>query len=134
MQETILSVSGKSGLFKLISQGKNTLIAESLETGKRLPIHARDRVVALQDISMYTTEEDLPLLVVLDKLCKHQDGKEVALEKYQTKEELFDFFGAFVPTFDRERVYPSDVKKLLSWYNLLVASGYTTFLDEEENK
>lgn len=132
MLATILSISGKPGLFRLLSQGKGTLIVESLVDNKRLPVHAKDRVVSLGDITMYTTEDDMPLGEVLTAVYKTFEGKAIDLAAHPTSVELYESFGKCVPTFDRERVYASDVKKLFVWYNILLAAGFTTFVDEGE--
>lgn len=132
MLATILSISGKPGLFRLLSQGKGTLIVESLVDNKRLPVHAKDRVVSLGDITMYTIEDDMPLGEVLTAVYKTFEGKPVDLAAHTSSVELYESFGKCVPTFDRERVYASDVKKLFTWYNILLAAGFTTFVDEEQ--
>lgn len=133
MLQTILSVSGKPGLFRLLSQGSgNSLIVESLIDKKRLPIHAKDRVVSLGDITMYTTEDDMPLAEVLSSVYAHFEGKAIDMSQHKNSVELFESFGACVPSFDRDRVYPSDVKKLFSWYNILIAAGFTSFTEEAE--
>ncbi len=132
MLATILSISGKPGLFRLLSQGKGTLIVESLVDNKRLPVHAKDRVVSLGDITMYTIEDDMPLGEVLTAVYKTFEGKPVDLVAHPSSVELYESFGKCVPTFDRERVYASDVKKLFTWYNILLAAGFTTFVDEEQ--
>lgn len=132
MLATILSISGKPGLFRLLSQGKGTLIVESLVDNKRLPVHAKDRVVSLGDITMYTIEDDMPLGEVLTAVHKTFEGKPVDLVAHPSSVELYESFGKCVPTFDRERVYASDVKKLFTWYNILLAAGFTTFVDEEQ--
>lgn len=132
MLRTILSVSGKAGLFRLLSQGKGNLIVESLTDAKRMPIHAKDRVVSLGDITMYTTAEDMPLGDVLTAVYARHEGKAIDLASLSTREELFESFAGCVANFDRERVYPSDIKKLYSWYNILIAAGFTSFVGEDE--
>lgn len=131
MLRTILSISGKPGLFRLLSQGKGTLIVESLVDQKRLPVHAKDRVVSLGDITMYTVEEDMPLGEVLTAVYKTFGGQAIDMSSHTSSVELFESFGKCVPTFDRERVYPTDVKKLFLWYNILVGAGFTTFAVED---
>jgi dephospho-CoA kinase len=129
MLNTIVAISGKPGLYKLVSRGNRMLVVESLEDSKkRVPVYANDKVISLADISMYTEEDDMPLRDVLNALKTKQNGSVVELDiKKASKEELFDFFGTFVPNFDRDRVYPNDVKKLITWYNLLVTSGNDDF-------
>lgn len=128
MLKTILSVSGKPGLFRLLSSAKNMVIVESLSDKKRLPIHARDKVVSLGDIAMYTDSGEIPLSEVLVNMQKKEDGKEIA--PITKPEELRKYFAQILPDYDRERVHDSDIKKLVTWYNLLVRSGFT-FVEEE---
>ena len=132
MLQTILSVSGKPGLYRLLSQGKNTLIVESLQTKQRLPILPKDKVVSLGDISMFTIEEDVPLSEVLTRVQEHQAGVPFAEELLKDGDALHETFGEILPSYDRERVYTSDIKKLFSWYNILLAAGITSYRDEEE--
>ncbi len=112
----------------MISQGKNMLIAESLSDGKRLPVYARDKVISLGDIAIYTEEEEEPLYKVLTSVKEKEGGNQVTFNPSAAKpEELRDYLATVLPNFDRDRVYPSDIKKLLTWYNLLIASGITDF-------
>ena len=133
MLKEILSITGKPGLFKLVSRGNNMLIVESLLDGKRMPTYTRDKIVSLGDISMFTTAEDVPLWQVLENLKKASGEKACTADvKNMTKEQIFKFFGEILPNFDRDRVYPTDIRKLVSWYNLLVEAGITDFREEEE--
>lgn len=133
MLKEILSITGKPGLFKLVSRGNNMLIVESLLDGKRMPTYTRDKIVSLGDISMFTTDEDVPLWQVLENLKKASGEKACTADvKNMTKEQIFKFFGEILPNFDRDRVYPTDIRKLVSWYNLLVEAGITDFREEEE--
>ena len=132
MLQTILSVSGKPGLYRLLSQGKNTLIVESLQTKQRLPILPKDKVVSLGDISMFTIEEDVPLSEVLTRVQEHQAGVPFAEELLKDGDALREIFGEILPSYERERVYTSDIKKLFSWYNILLSAGITSYSDEEE--
>lgn len=129
----ILSISGRPGLYKLIQSGRGSLIVEQLGTGKRLPVQQRDRVISLSDVAMYTEGDDVPLSQVLDSLSKVAEGKEVDVKALEDGD-LRDFFGKVLPDFDRERVHLSDIRKLLSWYNLLIAAGITDFSDSEEDE
>ncbi len=127
--ETILSISGKPGLYKLVSRGKANLIVEALdETHRRQPAFASDRVTSLADIAMYTDAEDIPLWKVLKSLGEKEQSKECSLNyKKCSATELHDFFAAILPEYDRDRVHDSDIKKLIQWYNILVKSGITDF-------
>jgi hypothetical protein len=131
MLKTILSVSGKSGLFKLVSQGKNMLIAESLAEKKRIPVYARDKVISLGDIAIYTDDDEIPLHKVLTSVKNKENGQKVSLDLSSAKPDaLRAYFADILPNFDRDRVYPSDIKKLLSWYNLLITNDITDFTPE----
>ena len=132
MDYTILSVSGKPGLYKLVSRAKMNLIVESLdETHRRMPVFASDRVTSLSDIAMYTNSDDVPLMNILDSVLKKEEGKECSLNwRKCTKEELHDYFASVLPDYDRDRVHDSDIKKLLQWYDILVKNGVTDFVDE----
>ena len=133
MKETILSISGKPGLFRLLAQGNGNLILETLdETKKRVPAGNRDRVTSLRDVSMYTLDEDMPLMQVFENMKQKENGAKVALDpRKASKEELFAYLEEVLPNCDTERIYPSDVKKLIQWYNILVEAGYTDFAEEE---
>ena len=132
MLKTILSISGKPGLYRLLSSGKNTLIVESLQTQKRIPVLPKDRVVSLGDISMFTDGEDIALSEVLTRLYEKQAGVAVSEELLKDSDALHNSFGEVIPNFDRERVYTSDIKKLYTWYNILIEAGITDFVDQDE--
>ena len=133
MLKTILSISGKPGLYKLISQGKNMLIVESLVDKKRFPAYGNEKIISLGDIAMYTDAEEVPLKDVLLSMKKKENGAAVALDvKKASVKELQAYLAEVLPNFDRDRVYVSDIKKLISWYNLLVASGMTDFEEASE--
>ena len=130
MLKTILSVSGKPGLYRLLSQGKNTLIVESLQTKQRIPILPKDRVVSLGDISMFTDTEDIALSEVLNRVHEKQNGTAFPDEVLKDNETLRTLFAEILPSYDRERVYTSDIKKLFTWYNILSGAGITNFEEE----
>ncbi len=134
MLRTILSISGKPGLYRLVSQGRNNLIVESLVDGRRAPVMARERVVSLGDITMYTTDEDITLSEVLTKAYARHEGKPVDLSALASADALQSAFAEVVENFDRERVYTSDIKKLFSWYNVLVSAGFTSFAEEADEE
>ncbi len=127
----IISVAGKQGLFRIVAQGRQALIVESLMDGKRLPIHASVRVSSLEEISMFTTGDDVPLSQVLKKLHEVEKGKE-SLDPKEDTDKLFAKLGEALPEHDRERIYPSDVRKLFSWYDQLLKNGI--FEEKEEKK
>lgn len=133
MLKNILAVTGKPGLFQLVSRGNNMLIVESLVDGKRMPTYARDKIISLADVSMFTIDEDLSLSEVLTKMGEKEGLKVASIDaKKADNEALREYFGSFVPNFDRERVYPSDIRKLVAWYNILIQAGITDFRIEEE--
>jgi hypothetical protein len=133
MLKEILSISGKSGLYKLISQGKNVFIVESLIDQKRIPVYMRDKVVSLGDIAIYTNVEEVPLAKVLGLIKEKEGAKEIEYSPSQP-DELRAYFKSILPDFDKEKVYPSDIKKILSWYNLLVKSNLADFEEKKENE
>ena len=134
MKEQILAIAGRPGLCRLVSRGSNTLILETLDEQKRrFPAGLRDRITALSDVSMYTDEEDTPLMNVFDNICKALDGKPSPLSpKQASAAELAEFMEQALPNYDRERVHKSDIIKLIQWYNILVQAGYKDFVDPEE--
>ncbi|MFV0329313.1 MAG: DUF5606 domain-containing protein [Dysgonomonas sp.] len=123
MLKTILSVSGKPGLYKLISNSKNMVIVESVVDSKKVPIHARDKVVSLGDISIYTETDDIPLREILISIKNKENGAKASINTSAKPEELKKYFQEVLPDFDRDRVYPTDIKKIISWYNILTEAG-----------
>jgi len=132
MLKEILSISGKPGLFKLISKGKNIFIAESLIDQKRIPVYSRDKVVSLGDITLYSNDGDVRLAQILLAIKQKENGDAIDFSPSITTEELRTYFSQVFPDFDRDRIYPSDIKKVMNWYNLLVKSGLTEFEEEVE--
>lgn len=133
MLTKILSVSGKPGLYKLVSTGKNLNIVESLTNGKRLPVYATEKVIALSDVSIYTENEDVPLKNVLAKIKEKEKGKKVSLNSSISNKELFAYFAEILPNYDKERVYASDIKKLINWYNILIENEIDFETEEKDN-
>ena len=134
MEKTVLAIAGKPGLYTLVKQGRGMLIVESIdETRKRIPAAARDRVTSLNDVSMYTTGEDVPLMSEFDAIKTKYNAAPVDIDvKKATAEELSDFMGEVLPDYDRDRVYLTDIKKLIQWYNILATNGMTDFVAHEE--
>lgn len=135
----ILAIAGKPGLYKLVTRGNNNLIVEALDaTHKRMPAFATERITSLNDIAMFTESDDVPLMDVLDNMKKLEDGKKASInEKKASSQELQDYFTKVLPEWDRDRVQNSHIKKLITWYNILVEAGLTDFKDpepEEEEK
>jgi len=135
MLEGILSISGHGGLFKMVSQAKNSIIVESLIDGKRMPAYATSRISALEDISVFTEEGDKKLEEIFKLIYEKEGGKE-AISPKSPASELKSYFEEILPDYDRDRVYVSDIKKILSWYNLLVEQGLLNVTEEsgEEGK
>ena len=131
MLKKILSIAGRPGLFRLVNQGKNMLIVESLANGKRTPAYAHDKVVSLGDISIYTNEGDVPLTEVLEAIRVKNDSKPIDLKSFGSDAAIRAYFAEILPEFDQDRVYTNDIKKLFSWYNQLIASCVTKFKEEE---
>ena len=129
MLKKIISITGKPGLQKILSQGRGTLIVEDVETKHRFPVHSRDQVVSLGDISMYTESGDTPLGEIMQMLYDKTGGKPVDGDSMNS-EQLHQSFGDVVTDYDRLRVRDRDIKKLYKWYNLLLADGFTKFLED----
>ena len=129
MLETIIAISGKPGLYRLESHGNRSLVVESMDAAKkRMPVFGTDKVISLADIAMYTDAEEVPLRQVLNAVKEKEQGAASAFPyKKASKDELSAYLAEVLPNFDRDRVYPSDVKKLIQWYNILVENGVTDF-------
>lgn len=134
MLKKILSISGKPGLYKLVSQGKNMLIVESMADGKRIPAFSKDKVVSLADIAIFTDTGEVKLAEVLEKLKAKENGNASTVDAKADNNTLRAFLAEILPEYDRERVYPSDIRKLISWYNILVSNGITDFSEEAEGE
>lgn len=129
MLEKVLAIAGKPGLYVLVSRGHNSLIVETLDAQKkRMPVFGTDKVIALADIAMYTDEKEVPLRQVFKNIYDKLEGKPTELKANKaSREELAAFMAEALPNYDRDRVYPADMKKLAQWYNLLLANGVTDF-------
>ena len=121
----ILAISGMPGLYKYVAQSTRGIIVESLSDGKRLNASGSARVSALSDISMFTEGEDIPLAEVFTRMYAHTGGKE-GLSHKESPERIKAYFAEIVPDYDRDRVHVSDMKKALSWFNILVGAGRST--------
>jgi polyphosphate kinase len=131
MIKDILSISGKPGLFKLVSRGKNMLIVESIIDKKRIPVYDHDKVTSLADIAIYTDGDDKPLSALMEDIKNKQNGAAISVDpKKASGDELKSFLKDVLPNFDEDRVYPSDIKKIITWFNLLINNGITDFKDE----
>ncbi len=132
MLKGILSISGQSGLFKLVAESKNNIIVESIETKKRLPVYSTAKVSALEDIAIYTLEGDTPLKDIFKAISEKEDGG-TALSHKASGNELKNYFEKVVPDYDKDRVYVSDIKKVLLWYNTLHENEMLDFTEQEED-
>ena len=125
----ILAVAGQPGLFKYIAQGANGIIVESLLDGTRTKIASTARISALTEIAVFTDREELPLSKLLDLLFAHTEGRETISPK-STPDQMKALFAEVLPDYDRDRVHVSDMKKIIAWFNILVAAGMTKFTEE----
>jgi hypothetical protein len=129
----IITVTGRSGLYRVVAQGRQAVIAESLEDGKRVPVHSSVRVSSLDEISMFTTGEDVPLKDVLTKLHEKSKGG-AAADPESDDEELWKQLTAVLPNADKERIYASHVRKLFQWYAQLLKANVFAEKEEEEKE
>ena len=129
MLETVLAISGKPGLYRLVSRGSRSLIVETIDAQKkRFPAFAADKIISLADIAMYTDEKEVPLRQVLNSIKEKEDSKAASLDwRKASKEELYAYLCEVLPNCDRDRIYPADIKKLVQWYNILIENGLTDF-------
>jgi hypothetical protein len=129
----IISVTGKPGLFQVVSQSKNAIIVESLLDQKRLAINATQNVSLLENIAIYTYEKEVPLLTVFKAMFEKSEGKE-AISHKESGKKLTGYFSEILPDYDDERVYTSNIKKVIQWFNLLVNSGMDFSAIEESSE
>ncbi len=132
MLKDILSISGQSGLFKLVAQSSRSIIVESLETGKKIPVYFSSKVSALEDIAIYTEDEEVPLADIFKSIYKMENKGLTSISSKSTNEDIKDYFGDVLPNYDKERVYVSDMKKVLNWYNILCSKGLLNFDEKAE--
>lgn len=131
--EKILSISGKPGLYELKTQTRSGLLAESLLDGKKVNVSARHNVSLLSEIAIYTLTEEVPLRDVFTKIKDKENGGE-AISHKSSKDELEEYFFNVLPDYDEDRVYTSDIKKIVQWYNLLQKQGMTDFSEPTEEE
>lgn len=133
MLKGLLAISGHSGLFKMVAESKNSIIVESLDTKKRMPVYSTSKVSALEDIAIYTEAGDVPLKDVFKAISEKEDGGE-ALSPKSSGNELKNYFEEILSDYDRDRVYVSDIKKVLLWYNILLEKELLNFSEEDEGE
>ncbi len=133
--DKILSITGKPGLYKLITQTRSGFVAESLLDRKKITVGLRNNVSVLSEIAIYTLEEELPLREVFLKIQVKEKGGKTSIPHKSDKIKLEEYFFEVLPDYDEDRVYASDIKKVVQWYNILQENGITDFSgnDEEEN-
>ncbi len=131
--EKILTISGKPGLYQLQNQTRSGFLATSLVDGKKISVSAKQNVSILSEIAIYTLTEELPLSEIFTKISNKENGGE-AISHKSTKDELEEYFFEILPDYDEDRVYPSDIKKVIQWYNLLTKHGVTNFAKKSQLK
>lgn len=131
MLKDILAITGESGLYKLVSKNAKGVIVENLETKRRMPYYTAAKISALEDIAIFTESEDVPLRQVFQSIFDKENGGQSISHK-SSKEELTNYFETILPSYDKERVYPSDIKKAINWYNILQKNGLTDFSEPEK--
>ncbi|KAB5486927.1 MULTISPECIES: DUF5606 domain-containing protein [Flagellimonas] len=130
--DKILSIGGKPGLYKLLTQTRSGFVGESLLDGKRVTVGLRSNVSVLSEIAIYTLEEEVPLREVFQKIKEKEDGKKTTINHKADKIELEEYFFEILPNYDEDRVYASDIKKIIQWYNILVDNKITDFVVAED--
>ena len=133
MLKGILAISGQPGLFKMIAEAKNNIIVESIETGKRMPVYSSSKVSALDDIAVFTDSGDVNLKEVLKAIYTKEEGGS-AISYKSAPDQLKSYFGEVLPSYDRERVYISDIKKVVRWYGILLRNDLLDFTEEDETE
>ncbi len=127
----ILSISGKPGLYKHIAQSKTGIVVESVSDGKRTSAFSTDQVSSLSDISIFTTDEDVKLEDVFKNIFEKEEGKK-AISAKSSSSDIKSYFEQVLPEYDKDRVYISDIKKVLKWYNILAENNILEFKDEKD--
>lgn len=131
--DKILSIGGKPGLFKLLTQTRTGFVAESLLDKKKVSVGMASNVSVLSEIAIYTLDEELPLREVFQKIKIKENGGKTAIGHKEDKLKLEEYFFEILPNYDEDRVYPSDIKKVIQWYNILNDHGITNFSEDEKD-
>lgn len=132
--DKIIAIGGKPGLFKLLTQTKSGFVAESLTDGKRLTVNLRNQVSVLSEISVFTLEEEKPLPEVFELLLQKENGSTTSISHKADKLALEEYFFDILPNYDEDRVYPSDIKKIIRWYNILVEHKLLEISEDKEEE
>ena len=130
--DKILSIGGRPGLFKLLTQTRTGFVAESLLDKKRISVGMSSNVSVLSEIAIYTLDEELPLREVFQKIKVKEEGGKTTVGHKEDKLKLEEYFFEILPNYDEDRVYPSDIKKVIQWYNILNDHGITNFLEDDQ--
>ena len=132
--DKILSIGGKPGLYKLLTQTRTGFVGESLLDGKRISVSMRNNVSVLSEIAIYTLEEEMPLREVFQKIKEKEQGKKTSISHKSEKIQLEEYFFEVLPNYDEDRVYASDIKKIIQWYNILLDNGITEFSENDSEE
>lgn len=132
--DKILSIGGKPGLYKLLTQTRSGFVAESLLDGKKITVGFKNNVSVLSEIAIYTLEEEVPLREVFQNIQKKEDGGMTSVGHKDDKLKLEEYFFEILPNYDEDRVYMSDIKKVVQWYNILLEQGITDFAAKDEKE
>ncbi len=132
--DKILAIGGKPGLYRLVTQTRTGFVAESLTDGKKLSVGIAGNVSVLSEIAIYTLEEELPLRAVFEKIQAKENGQKASVDPKAGKLALEEYFFEVLPNYDEDRVYPSDIKKVVQWYNLLLEKGITDFSETKDEQ
>ncbi|MEB8329678.1 DUF5606 domain-containing protein [Flavobacteriaceae bacterium KMM 6897] len=130
--DKILSIGGKPGLYKLLTQTRTGFVAESLLDGKKITVGFKNNVSVLSEIAIYTLEEEVPLREVFENIQKKENGGKTSVGHKEDKLKLEEYFFEILPNYDEDRVYMSDIKKVVQWYNILLEQGITDFTAKKE--
>ncbi|UOB19460.1 DUF5606 family protein [Abyssalbus ytuae] len=132
--QKILAISGKPGLYELLTQTRTGFVAKSLLDGKKITVGIRTNVSLLSDIAIYTLSEEVPLRDVFKKIQEKENGEKASVSHKDNDDKIEEYFFEVLPDYDEDRVYVSDIKKVIRWYNLLLEKGYSNFEAEEEKQ
>lgn len=132
--DKILSITGKPGLYKLLTQTRTGFVAESLLDGKKVSVNLKNNVSVLSEIAIYTLEEEVPLRSVFQKIQEKEKGGKTAVNHKDDKLSLEEYFFEILPDYDEDRVYASDIKKIVQWYNLLHDNGIIDFTEKDKEE
>ena len=131
--DKILSISGKPGLYKIVTQTRGGFVAESLIDKKKVSVNMHSNVSVLSEIAIYTLTEEVPLRDVFKKIKEKENGKPTSINHKDSKDVLEEYFFDVLPDYDEDRVYASDIKKIVQWYNLLQAQNLLNNLEDNSN-